>query len=141
MLEHLLIPKSDDKGQDPLNTQPIWEFSTSNAQFQLSARVASNYVNLVNKHNRRAIKRGLPGTLTIQQWEQRVNETNDRCTFCGGPNESIEHVKPLHWGEAGNTYANCVPCCIRCNELRNYVGQAVLVWDSPIVADLVYAYA
>ena len=140
MLEHLLTPESDDKGKAPLNTQPGTQCTTFPIQFQLSARVASNFVNLVRKHNRRAQARGLPGTLTIQQWEKRVNETNDRCTFCGGPNESIEHLKPLHWGEAGNTYENCVPCCIRCNELRNYVGQAVLVWGSPIVADLL-AYA
>lgn len=135
-----------------MNTQPKGKINTSLSQNQsvfsetasnvllLSARAASGFTKLVNKHNRRALARGLPGTLTIQQWEARVNQANDRCTFCGGPNESIEHVKPLHWGEAGNTYANCVPCCIRCNEIRNYVGQAVLVWDSPIVADLM-AYA
>ena len=90
---------------------------------------------IVWKHNRRAGKRGLPATLTAEQWQARIAETGGKCYFCPGSAESMEHVVPMHRG-GGTTYENCVPCCIKCNEIRNYVGHAALVLDNPIVADL-----
>lgn len=121
---------TDEPGTDCTNSH-FDSQSDSPLPFWAPTRAAR----LVRKHNRRAEKRGLPATLTPAQWQRRIAETGGKCYFCGAEAESLEHRVPMHWG-GGTTYQNCVPCCIHCNEIRNYVGQAVLVLDSPVVADL-----
>jgi len=76
----------------------------------------------VRKHNSKARKKGLPGTLTVGQWLAILDDHGWQCSYCGGPFESIEHQVPLHMG-GGTTKENCRPACISCNDLRDWVGR------------------
>lgn len=67
---------------------------------------------------RRARKYGLPAKLTNDQWRAIVEHYQDRCAYCGGPNESIDHFIPLHARQQGTTKRNCVPCCFQCNAAK-----------------------
>lgn len=69
-------------------------------------------------HNTRAIKLGLPATLTIRQWAKTVWHFNKQCAYCQGKHEVLEHYIPLELG-GGTTIDNCVPACKRCNLKKN----------------------
>ena|SRR5712692_3468622 len=74
---------------------------------------------LVVNHVRRARKAGLPCSLTTGQWRATLKHFQDRCAYCGGPNDVLEHVVPLSWG-GGTTYANCIPACNSCNTCKDH---------------------
>lgn len=78
----------------------------------------------IRKHTTRARKRGLEATLTVEEWLGILERHGWGCAFCGGPFESIEHVVPLHYG-GGTTAGNCVPACLECNELRDWVFRGI----------------
>ena len=78
----------------------------------------------VAKHTRRARKQGLAGTLTDEEWLAVLEKHGWSCAFCGGPFESLEHRVPLHQG-GGTTAQNCVPACISCNDLRDWVYRGI----------------
>lgn len=73
----------------------------------------------VDKHNRRARKRGLPFDLTLRQWLIILARHDCECFYCGDPYQTLEHRTPL-WRGGGTTSANCVPACIECNGLRDH---------------------
>lgn len=71
----------------------------------------------VIKQRRRARKKSLPNTLTVEQWNQTLNDFNHSCANCGS-NETpihIDHFVPLSSGEKGTTVTNCIPLCSKCN--------------------------
>lgn len=72
----------------------------------------------------RAEKRGLPATLTPEQWGRILYQHNFNCHFCNAPFETIEHVVSLGAG-GGTTAQNCVPCCDPCNQKRSRCEQIV----------------
>lgn len=69
---------------------------------------------LVTEHNARARQLNLPATLTARQWTETLKHFNQRCAYCNGPYECLEHFLPLSL-EGGNTSDNCVPACTSCN--------------------------
>ncbi len=72
----------------------------------------------------RARERGLPATLTLQEWEQTKKHfrehwgiDTDCCAYCGGPYEALDHFVPIVSG-GGTIAGNCVPACKRCNSSK-----------------------
>jgi 5-methylcytosine-specific restriction endonuclease McrA len=62
----------------------------------------------------RARKRGANGTHSAQQVVARVVMFGNRCAYCLGPYEAIDHVIPLAKG-GSNWPANLRPACAVCN--------------------------
>lgn len=77
---------------------------------------------------RRAIKKRLPHTLTLDQWEKIKNDFNNECAYCGKTeqehreefNEQLhqEHFIPLSKG-GEYTHNNIIPACRSCNTSKN----------------------
>lgn len=71
---------------------------------------------LISGHNSRARKLKLPTTLTLLQWTSALRHFDNKCAYCGGKYECLEHYIPLQKnGKAGTTAMNCLPACYRCN--------------------------
>lgn len=76
--------------------------------------------NEVLPHNTRAHKLGLPANLDYKQWSETLFHFDQRCAYCGGDYEVIEHFTPLTLG--GETSArNCVPACGSCNSSKSNI--------------------
>ena len=76
--------------------------------------------NEVFPQNTRARKLGLPASLNYRQWSKTLVHFNQRCAYCGGDYEVIEHFTPLTLG--GETSArNCVPACGSCNSSKSNI--------------------
>ena len=74
---------------------------------------------------RRALKAGLPATLTRAEWEAIKMAYKHRCAYCGtkGTQKSPltqDHVIPIKKG-GGTTSNNIVPACQSCNS-RKHTG-------------------
>lgn len=67
--------------------------------------------------NRRARKRAAAGHATAEQVRARFSMFGNRCAYCGGAAESIDHVIPLARG-GSNWPANLRPCCSMCNSAK-----------------------
>lgn len=98
------------------NAEHIREYSQAYYQSRygcepaLAVKIAS--------HNRRAILRGLPGTLTPTEWLHALAYFDNRCPACGckfdGTNRvaSIDHWIPLSAADSPGTVAsNIIPLC------------------------------
>lgn len=75
---------------------------------------------LVRLHCQRAKKRGLPATLTVEEWLNIQEHFNYLCAYCQqSPGTVLEHFIPLNCGaSSGTTKENVVPACDRCNKLK-----------------------
>jgi hypothetical protein len=74
------------------------------------------------KHRRFAWKRGLPDTLTIDQWTHALKYWNGCCAYCGDTPEKItlDHYIPLSNPDCPGTIAkNSIPACFSCNSSKN----------------------
>lgn len=91
----------------------------------------------IQTHLSRARSRGLPATLTVEEWERRLTETQGACYFCGSVERlEVEHIVPIAQG-GGTTYENCVPACRDCNkERRNNLLYGLYTVDSDVEAVL-----
>lgn len=70
------------------------------------------------KQRRKAIKKELPHTLTVEQWEAIKKRFNNGCAYCGcGGELEQEHFVPLSKG-GGYTHNNIVPACKSCNNSK-----------------------
>jgi len=68
---------------------------------------------------RRARKKQLPATLTIEQWKIIKEYFNNQCAYCGQSEDlQQDHFIPLSKG-GEYTLNNIVPACRRCNEIKN----------------------
>jgi len=66
-------------------------------------------------HIRRARMRGILGSYTAAEWQQRLAEFDGQCAYCGsGKTIGIDHVMPLSRGGT-NVIENIVPACKSCN--------------------------
>lgn len=67
-------------------------------------------------HKRNALKKALPYTLTLEEWEEAKREFNYKCAYCGKPLKRFtqDHFIPLI---SGGAYSkdNIIPACKRCN--------------------------
>jgi 5-methylcytosine-specific restriction endonuclease McrA len=68
---------------------------------------------------RRARLASAVGHATAEQIAARVAFYGNRCWVCDGPNEAIDHVKPLHVG-GSNWPANLRPICHACNASKGH---------------------
>lgn len=67
---------------------------------------------------RRAKRRGATiGQFGFQDLELRTKQWGEACWMCGGPNEEIDHVKPLSVGGA-HALSNLRPSCQACNRRK-----------------------
>jgi len=73
----------------------------------------------VKSQRRRTMRKQLPSTLTIQQWEQIKTDFDQSCAYCGETKKlTIEHFVPLSkFGEL--TTNNVLPVCQFCNGSRS----------------------
>jgi hypothetical protein len=71
------------------------------------------------KRRRRARENGLEDTLTIEEWEQILEEYNHACAYCGADEDELirEHWIPTING-GGYTADNIVPACPCCNSRK-----------------------
>ena len=74
----------------------------------------------VKSANRRASRKGLPATLTLEQWLQTLDHYDRRCAYCRLPfsYDHLEHVVPLATYIGGTTADNCAPSCWSCNSRK-----------------------
>jgi len=74
--------------------------------------------NAIRSQRRRTLKRSLPATLTIEQWENIKSQFNNRCAYCGQEKPlAQEHVTPLAKG-GEYTINNIIPSCKSCNSSK-----------------------
>lgn len=78
----------------------------------------------VRRAQKRAEKKGLVPTLTLEAWLATLYRHRLRCFFCGGVADSLEHKRPL-WAGGNTTVENCLPACKPCNQSRNFVAWGV----------------
>lgn len=66
----------------------------------------------------RTLKRGLPNTLTVREWQAICIAYKGRCAYCGRKAKlTQDHVQPLSNG-GGTTAFNIVPACQSCNSAK-----------------------
>lgn len=65
----------------------------------------------VHKQRRRARKRALPDTLTLDQ----LNQLGSTCVLTGQETVHLDHVIPLSIGHGGTTYENMIPLSAELN--------------------------
>lgn len=73
----------------------------------------------VSEAVRRATERGLPATLTLEQWRYTMTYFDDGCAYCGIVSDRIylDCVIPMGLG-GGAIHNNCVPACSRCRSIK-----------------------
>lgn len=85
---------------------------------------------------RKTLKKGLPATLTSEQWEDIKEKFNNQCAYCGEqlPLEQ-EHFIPVSKG-GDYTKTNIIPACKSCNSSKRdrkpvewYQEQEFYTWD------------
>lgn len=73
----------------------------------------------MSEQKRKALKKKLPATLTIGQWEKIKTQFNNKCAYCG---EEIsltqDHFIPLSKG-GEYTHNNIIPACLSCNSKKH----------------------
>lgn len=75
-------------------------------------------VKRMSEHKRNALKRALPNTLTLNQWNEIKKCFNNKCAYCNSE-ESLtqDHFIPLSKG-GGYTRNNIIPACKSCNSSK-----------------------
>jgi 5-methylcytosine-specific restriction endonuclease McrA len=71
------------------------------------------------RHRREGRKRGLPITLTEEEWQKILSDYHRSCIYCGRENIPLaqEHWVPVARG-GGYTVDNIVPACTSCNSRK-----------------------
>lgn len=69
----------------------------------------------ITESRRRARKKGLPDTLTLEEMEKITKEFGGKCSICSEEYEHLDHFIPIATGCGGTTYENIVPMCASCN--------------------------
>lgn len=82
---------------------------------------------LVAGHHQRALGRGLPSTLTQDEWTAILESHRGTCGYCGTQDAKLtmDHVIALSAG-GSNTAENVVACCGFCNISKS--GRDLLEW-------------
>ncbi len=68
----------------------------------------------LNAQIERTRSAGLTSDLSLGEWLVTLEYFDNKCAYCGGPYEIIEHFIPVTLG-GGTTKTNCVPACASCN--------------------------
>jgi len=68
---------------------------------------------------RRALKQGLPSTLTTIQWNGVKEYFNNKCAYCG-EDKPLEQEHLIALSKGGEyTHNNIIPCCRNCNNSKH----------------------
>lgn len=73
----------------------------------------------LHQQKRNALKRKLPSTLTIKQWEDIKIAFDNKCAYCGKKDNRLtqDHFIPLTKG-GEYTHNNIIPACLSCNSSK-----------------------
>ena len=95
--------------------------------YQAAHHAAHPEIRRMAHARRRARKKGLPATLTADQWEAIKQAYHHRCAYCGKKPARLtqDHVIPIIKG-GGTTSDNIVPACPPCN-FHKHTGPPLLV--------------
>lgn len=70
---------------------------------------------ILKRHIQEARKKGLPATLTVEQWLETVRVFAGKCAYCQKhPYEALDHFIP----NGHTTVKNCIPDCTSCNRSK-----------------------
>ena len=61
-----------------------------------------------------------------------MHRDGQRCVYCGGRAETIDHVVPRSKG-GPHSWENCVACCTKCNHRKADKTLSELGWRLPVV--------
>lgn len=78
--------------------------------------------------NQRAKQAGARHDLTLEQWQETLEYFRQKCAYCGGEYEVIEHYLPV--SIAGTTVSNCVPACLKCNIMKDKKGHNLTYYQN-----------
>lgn len=73
--------------------------------------------NRLRRHRRQARLLNSKGIATSQQIKARIDYYGQRCAYCGGTFQHLDHVIPISKGGT-NWPANLRPCCLTCNSRK-----------------------
>ncbi|WP_026592177.1 hypothetical protein [Bacillus sp. UNC437CL72CviS29] len=73
---------------------------------------------LIHVQNRRARKKALPATWTIEQKEEMLDYFGRKCALTGESKITEEHAIPLSIGHGGTIHGNMWPLCLRLNSSK-----------------------
>jgi hypothetical protein len=76
----------------------------------------------------RAKQAGAQHDLTLEQWLETLEYFDNKCAYCGGKYEVIEHYLPV--SQAGTTVSNCVPACLQCNVMKDRKGHDLAYYQN-----------
>ena len=97
-----------------------WRIKNKEYMIEKSSRYAKEHkeVYRLSKQRRKALKRKLPSTLTIEQWESAKKHFDNSCAFCG-KNYPLaqEHFVALTKG-GEYSHNNIIPSCQSCNSSK-----------------------
>lgn len=81
----------------------------------------------VKVQNARTAALGLPAVLELWQWLAVLRGYDNKCAYCGGAFEAMDHVVPVAKG-GGTVMSNVVPACTACN-LRKLHRDVSVMFD------------
>jgi 5-methylcytosine-specific restriction endonuclease McrA len=79
-------------------------------------------------HRRRAQRYGLQLVTDLVTPEQLIGRWGDRCFYCGGEFEVVDHRIPVAAG-GHHTVLNVVTCCRRCNQDKRWRSDERMIRD------------
>ena len=62
---------------------------------------------------------------TLKQWKEILSLFDNKCAYCGGNNDEIDHIIPLARG-GDNSHGNILPVCAKCNSSK--IDALLDVW-------------
>lgn len=109
--------RREERGLTALEVRRTWaERNRERLREQGREYAAANRDRIILiESRRRARKKALPDTLTIEETEKILEEFDGKCAICSGGYEHLDHFIPIASGSGGTTYENIVPMCARCN--------------------------
>jgi 5-methylcytosine-specific restriction endonuclease McrA len=88
----------------------------------------NNYGRIITaKRFRRALKYGVKGSFTNDEWENLKTEYGNRCAYCNSNSNKVyaDHIIPISRG-GPNDISNIVPACKSCNSSKQ--NKPLLLW-------------
>jgi 5-methylcytosine-specific restriction endonuclease McrA len=84
-------------------------------------------VRLSSRLRKARLRQASIGTLTVELWQERLEEFNFRCAYCLQPLERVtmDHMTPVTQGGL-HDITNVVPACGSCNSRKN--AKNLLEW-------------
>ena len=90
----------------------FWKGEQQELQF-LHSVIRDIYVEQIKQ------SRVLIGKHTGEEWQEKLNQYNNRCLYCGRVGKlTKDYIVPISLGGV-NTIDNIVPACMKCNRKKN----------------------